>query len=131
MTRNAITEGPGLAAPLGPFSRACWAGDLLYVSGQTGVVPETGALPPGGDVAAETRQVLKNLAAVLSAAGLSFADVIKANVFLADMADFRAMNAIYAEAFDEPRPARTTIGAAALPGGARVEIELVAMKQRG
>ena len=129
MSREAITQGPGLAAPLGPYSRAVWAGELLFVSGQTGVVPETGSLPPGGDVAAETRQVFANLKVVLAVAGLSFDDVIKVNVFVVDMNDFATVNAIYAEQFSEPRPARTTIAAAALPGGARVEMEMVALRR--
>lgn len=127
MARQTITEAPGLTPPLGPYARAAWASaPLLFVSGQTGVDPATGALPPGGDVATETAQVLRNLGAVLAAAGLGFEDVVKVNVYLTDMSAFAAMNEVYARAFSAPLPARTTIGVSALPGGARVEMELTA-----
>jgi 2-iminobutanoate/2-iminopropanoate deaminase len=130
MARRAIVEGPGLTKALGPYSRAVWAGDILYLSGQTGVDPATGKLADGG-VSAETGQVLKGLAAVLDVAGLTAADVVKANVYLTDMRDFAAMNKVYETFFDEPRPARTTVAVAALPGGASVEIEFVAASSSG
>ncbi len=127
MARRAIVNAPGLAKALGPYSRAVWAGDLLYLSGQTGTDPATGQLVSGG-VAQQTEQVLKGLSAVLKEAGLSMADVVKANVYLTDINDFAIMNKVYEGFFDDPRPARTTVAVAALPGGARVEIELVAVK---
>ncbi len=129
MSRRALNDIPGVPKALGPYSRAVWTGDILYLSGQTGVDPATGKLVEGG-VEAETAQTLKGLSAVLAAAGLSAANVIKANVYLTDMQDFAAMNKIYEGFFDAPRPARTTVAVAALPGGARVEIEFIASKQQ-
>ncbi len=110
----------------GPFSTAIRAGDLLFVSGHVGVDPRTDALV-GGGIAAETAQVLDNLRAVLAAAGRDFCDVAQVRVFLADMADFAAMNAVYAQRVPQPYPARTTVAVAGLPLGARVEIDLVAL----
>ena len=122
--RDAIFA-PAAPPAVGPYSHAVWAGELLYLSGQTPLDPATGALVPG-DVGAQTTQVFANLAAVLDAAGRSFDDVVKANVFLVDMADFAAMNAVYATVFTAPFPARSTVAVAGLPLGARVEIELIA-----
>ncbi len=124
MARKAISiDNPALKGL--PFSPAVRAGKTLYVSGQIGLDPASGALIRGG-AAAETEQVLKNLASVLAAAGKGLGDVIKANVYLAHMDDYAAMNAAYAAAFEAPYPARTCIGVAALPLGARVEIEVIA-----
>jgi 2-iminobutanoate/2-iminopropanoate deaminase len=119
------------AAPraVGPYSQALKvpAGAVLvYTAGQVGLDPASGKMVPGG-VEAETRQVLANLRAVLSAAGSGLDRVVKTTVFLADMADFQAMNGVYAEIFASHRPARSTVQAAALPLGARVEIEAVAL----
>lgn len=122
--RDAISA-PAAPPAVGPYSHAVRAGELLYLSGQTPLDPATGALVPG-DVGAQTTQVFANLAAVLDAAGRSFDDVVKANVFLVDMADFAAMNAVYATVFAAPYPARSTVAVAGLPLGARVEIELIA-----
>jgi 2-iminobutanoate/2-iminopropanoate deaminase len=108
-----------------PFSPAVRAGKLLYVSGQIGLDPATGAVIRGG-AATETEQALKNLAAVLAGAGKGLGDVVKANVYLAHMDDYAAVNAAYAKAFEAPYPARTCVGVAALPLGARVEIEAIA-----
>jgi 2-iminobutanoate/2-iminopropanoate deaminase len=127
MSRQAINDVPGLGKTLGPYSRAVWAGDLLYLSGQTGVDPATGKLAEGG-TRPETEQALKGLSAVLKAAGLSAKDVVKANVYLIDMHDFATMNMVYESFFETPRPARTTVAVAALPGGARVEIEFIARR---
>jgi 2-iminobutanoate/2-iminopropanoate deaminase len=127
MTRQAIVNAAGLGKAMGPYSRAVWAGNLLYLSGQTGTDPATGKLVEGG-AGAEAEPILKGLGAVLKEAGLSLADVIKANVYLTDIKDFAAMNKVYAGFFEEPHPARTTVAVAALPGGAHVEIELVASK---
>ena len=125
MTRRAINDVPSLGKVLGPYSRAVWAGNLLYLSGQLGIDPATGKLVEGG-VAAETQQLLKGLSTVLEAAGLSLRDAIKANVYLTDMNEFGAMNKVYETFFEAPYPARTTVAVAALPGGGHVEIELVA-----
>ena len=125
MTRRVVNDVPALGKVLGPYSRAAWAGEILYLSGQLGMDPATNKLVEGG-VAAETEQLLKGVSAVLSAAGLSMGDVVKANVFLTDMNDFAAMNKVYETFFEAPYPARSTIGVAALPGGAHVEIEFVA-----
>ena len=99
---------------------------LVYSSGQVGLDPKTGDLVPGG-IQAETRRALQNLAKVLRGANLSLADVVKTTVYLADMADFSAMNEVYGQAFGASPPARTTIAAAGLPKNARVEIECVAV----
>lgn len=125
MPRHAI-DAPGAAA-VGPYSHAAEHGGLVFLSGQTPLDPETGGLLEG-DIEAQTRRSFANLGAVLTAAGLTFADVVKVNVFLTDMDDFAAMNAVYADHFERPFPARTTIGVASLPLGARVEIELVAAR---
>lgn len=119
-----IAEGAPKA--LGPYSAAVTVGPFVYASGQTGIDRETGELVPGG-VEAQTRQVLRNLGSVLEAAGSSYPDVLKTTVFLADMADFPVMNAIYAEYFTEPYPARSTVQVAALPKAGVVEIEAVAL----
>ena len=112
-----------LAPPVGPFSQAVSTGDLIFLSGQVGLDAD-GRLVAGG-VDAEARQIFANLGAVLDAAGKSFGDVVRVGVFLADMADFAALNAIYAQHFDQPYPARTTVAVAALPLGAAVEIDMV------
>ena len=125
MTRRVVNDVPALGKVLGPYSRAAWAGDILYLSGQLGSDPTTNKLVEGG-VAAETEQLLKGVSEVLKTAGLSMGDVVKANVFLTDMNDFAAMNKVYETFFEAPYPARSTIGVAALPGGAHVEIEFLA-----
>ena len=112
-----------LSPLVGPFSQAVRAGDFLFLSGQVGL-DASGRLVDGG-ITAQAEQIFTNLAAVLDAAGKSFADVVRAGVFLADMGDFAALNAVYAKHFDEPYPARTTVAVAALPLGAAVEIDLV------
>ena len=116
---------PNAPPPAGPYSPGVRSGDHVFLSGQTGVDPATGRLVEG-DVAAQAEQIFKNLAGVLAAAGLSLGDVVKCNVYLTDIGDFQAMNAVYARQFESPYPARTTVAVAALPGGARIEIELVA-----
>ncbi len=124
MNRKAIViDNPALKDL--PFSPAVRAGKLVYVSGQIGIDPTTASLVKGG-AAAETEQIFKNIGFVLAAAGKTLDDVVKANVYLVDMADYSAMNAAYAKAFDAPYPARTCIGVAALPFNARVEIEVIA-----
>lgn len=123
MSTTAIIS-PELTPPVGPFSHAIGVGGFLFFSGQVGQDPVTGKLVEGG-IPAETDRVFQNLAAVLKAAGRSFDDVVQARVFLTSMSDFVAMNGIYAKHFRQPFPARTTIGVAALPLGACVEIDLV------
>ena len=110
---------------IGPYSQASLVDGWLYSAGQIGLVPETGALA-GPDVVAQARQVFRNLGAVLEAAGASLDDVVKTTVFLVDMDEFAIVNAIYAEHFRVPYPARSTVQAARLPQDARVEIEVVA-----
>lgn len=119
------TDAP---AAIGPYSQAVQAGDWLFCSGQIPLDPKTGELVGDGDVEAETRQVLTNLQAVLAEAGYGFADVVKTTIFLADMADFAKVNAIYAERFANQPPARATVQVAGLPKNVRVEIEAVAYK---
>lgn len=113
-------------AALGPYSQAIKAGGFVYTSGQIAINPETGEFI-GGGIAEQTDRVLKNVAAVLEAAGSSLDRVVKTLVFLADMDDFAAMNEVYAKFFPEAPPARSTVQAARLPRDARVEIETVAL----
>lgn len=122
--RQPVTS-PAAPAAIGPYSQGVWCGDLLYCSGQTPIDPATGALV-NGTVAEQTHRVFDNLSAVLTEAGLTLDHAIKCNVYLVDMADFAEMNAAYATRFNAPHPARTTVAVAALPLGARVEIELIA-----
>jgi 2-iminobutanoate/2-iminopropanoate deaminase len=121
-------SSPDAPKAIGPYSQAIRAGQLLFASGQIPTDPATGAIVDG-DVAAQTRRVFDNLGAVLKAANLSFADVVKTNVFLADMNDFAAMNEVYGKYFSEPYPARATVQVARLPKDARVEIDLIASFQ--
>ena len=126
MTAKAITTSAA-PAPVGPYNQAVLAGGWLYCSGQIPLDPDTGAMVGNGDVAAETRQVLKNLSAVLKEAGASPAQVVRTTVFLADLGDFQTVNELYAEVFgDGVSPARACVQVAALPKGARVEIDCVA-----
>ena len=125
MPRKAVSA-PGAAA-VGPYSHAVDAGEFVYLSGQTPLDPATGALVAGG-IGAQAEQCFRNLFAVLAAAGLTSDDVVKVNVYLVDMAEFAAMNGVYERQFSRPFPARTTIGVAALPLGARIEVELIARR---
>jgi reactive intermediate/imine deaminase len=115
-------------APVGPYNQAVLAGGLLFCSGQIALDPATGAMVGAGDVEAETRQVLANLQAVLAAAGCTPQQVVRTTVFLADLADFAAVNAIYGEVFGQGvSPARACVQVAALPKAARVEIDCIAV----
>ena len=125
MTRKAFMA-PG-ASTAGPYSHAVETDGLVFLSGQTPVDPATGKLVEGS-IGDRTRQCFVNLGAVLKAAGLTFADVVKCNVFLTDMSNFDGMNEVYAQFFEKPYPARSTIGVASLPRGASVEIELIARR---
>jgi 2-iminobutanoate/2-iminopropanoate deaminase len=110
---------------IGPYSQAIRAGQLLFVSGQIPLDPASGQIV-AGDVAAQTRRVLDNVGAVLSAAGRSFGDVVRTTIFLADMNDFAAVNEVYGQYFSPPYPARATVQVARLPKDARVEIDVIA-----
>jgi 2-iminobutanoate/2-iminopropanoate deaminase len=117
---------PDAPRAIGPYSQATRAHGLLFTAGQVGFDPATGELVDGG-IAEQTERVLQNVRAILEASGLSMSSVVKTTVFLVDMADFAEMNAVYARAFGEHRPARSTVAVAGLPRGARVEIEAVAV----
>lgn len=122
---------PDAPQAIGPYSQGqavdLSGGRLVYTAGQVGLDPASGQLVEGG-IAAQTERVLRNLAAVLAGAGMTLGDVVKTTVYLADMQDFQAMNEVYARHFAAAPPARTTIAAAGLPRGARVEIEAVAVR---
>ncbi len=119
ITRNA-------PAPLGPYSQAVGANGFIFVSGQIGIDPITGAMPD--DIASQTHQAIKNVAAILESAGTSLNKVVRADVFVTDMNNFAAVNKIYAEYFsNDPKPARQVCGAAALPKNARLEISCIAL----
>jgi len=126
MTKTAIVAEKAPAA-LGPYSAAISVGEFVYCSGQTPLDPATGELVEGG-CGSQTKQVLKNVSAVLEAAGLTLAHVVKTTVFLTDMGNFQEMNGVYAEFFAEPFPARSTVAVRALPKDAMVEIEVVAVR---
>jgi 2-iminobutanoate/2-iminopropanoate deaminase len=123
-TKTAISSGDAPKA-IGPYSQAVRAGSLLFLSGQVALDPATGQIVDG-DVSAQTRRVMENLGAVLKAAGLSFADVARTTIYLADMNDFAKVNEVYATYFKEPFPARATVQVARLPRDARVEIDAIA-----
>ena len=125
MPKQAISS-PGAPKAIGPYSSALGTGQWLFISGQVPIDPATGAMVTG-DVAAQTRRVLENIGALLTAGGLTYADLVRTTVFLADMNDFEAMNAVYRTYFTEPYPARSTIEAARLPRDARIEIDAIAM----
>lgn len=120
-------QTPNAPAAIGPYSQAVRAGDLLFISGQLPIDPATGAFA-GEDIATQTRQSLKNVQAILEAAGYTCADVVKTTVLLADMGDFAEMNQVYAQFFPESCPARAAFAVKTLPKNALVEIEAVASK---
>jgi 2-iminobutanoate/2-iminopropanoate deaminase len=128
MSRQAIST-TGAPSAVGPYSQGIAVGDLVFCAGQIGLDPGTGDLVAGG-VEGQTERVLKNLQAVLDAAGLGFADVVKTTIFLADIDDFATVNGIYARFMPDPPPARSTFAVAALPKGALVEIEAIAVRGR-
>ena len=116
----------GAPRAIGPYSQAIAVNGFVYTAGQVALDPATGELVPGG-ITEQTTRALENLRAILAASGTSLSQVVKTTVFLVDMADFGAMNEVYARAFGSHRPARSTVAVAALPKGARVEIEVVAV----
>ena len=121
-----IIHTPAAPAAVGPYSQAVRAGNLLFTAGQVALDPATGKLVTG-DASAQTEQVMKNLAAVLAAGGSSFADVVKTTVFLADINDYAAVNAVYGRFFTADPPARSAFQVGKLPLGALVEIEMIAV----
>ena len=123
-------SGPHGPKAIGPYSPAIRTGKFLFISGQVPVDPATGTLVTG-DIAAETRQVMENIGALLNAGGLDFQAVVRTTVFLADMNDFAAMNAVYGGYFAEPYPARATVQVARLPRDARIEIDAIAVYEGG
>jgi 2-iminobutanoate/2-iminopropanoate deaminase len=127
MTRQAISTG-GAPGAIGPYSQAIQSGDMLFCSGQLGLDPATGELADG--VEAQADRALRNLQSVLDAGGLSFDDVVKTTIFLADIGDFGAVNEVYARFMPDPPPARSTVQVAALPKSGRVEIEAIARRVR-
>ena len=126
MTRRAVST-TGAPGAVGPYSQGIATHDLVFCSGQVGLDPTTGELVAGG-VEAECERAIRNLEAVLDAAGASLADVVKTTVFLAEIGDFATINAIYGRFFPDPPPARSTFAVAALPKGARIEIEAIAVR---
>ena len=125
MSGHGVVATGRAPAAIGPYSQAVRSGPFLFCSGQIPLDPGTGQLVEGG-IEAQTARALDNLTALLAAAGLTLGDVVKTTVFLVSMDDFPAMNEVYARYFDEDPPARSTIGVAALPKGARFEIEAIA-----
>ncbi len=125
MNRQAITTS-GAPAALGPYSQAIVSGDLVFCAGQLGLDPATGELAAG--VEAQADRALRNVSAVLDAAGCSFADVVKTTIFLADINDFATVNAIYATFIVDPAPARSTFAVGSLPKGGLIEIEVTARR---
>ncbi len=123
----ATVHSEGAPKAIGPYSQAVVSGGLVFTAGQIALDPATMEVVPGG-VAEQTERVMANLKAVLETAGTDLSRVLKTTVFLADMADFAAMNEVYARAFGDHRPARSTVAAAGLPRGVRVEIEVIAVR---
>jgi 2-iminobutanoate/2-iminopropanoate deaminase len=121
-----IVSTNGAPAAIGPYSQAIRSGGMLFSAGQIALDPRTGQLV-GDDIAAQTRRVLENLGAILRADHLNFEHVVKTTIFLTDMNDFQSVNEIYGTYFRQNPPARSTIGVAALPKGAKIEIEMIAM----
>ena len=119
-------SAPDAAKPIGPYSPGIRTGNLLFLSGQVGFDPSTGALVDG-DITAQTDQVMRNIGVLLKAAGADFTHVVRTTVFLADMNEFGAMNAVYGRYVVDPPPARSTVQVAALPRNARVEIDVIAV----
>ena len=125
MTRQAVTSA-GAPTPVGPYSQAIVIDGFVFCSGQVGLDPATGQLPDG--IEAQTERVLRNLSAVLDAAGMTFADVVKTTILLTSMGDFQTVNGIYARFVSDPPPARATYAVSGLPRGALIEIEAIARR---
>ncbi len=126
MSNAKSITAPGAPAPIGPYSHAVAANGFLFCSGQTPIDPATNELVQG-DIQAQTTQVMKNVGAVLSAAGLDYGDVVKTTIFLAEMSDFAAVNEVYGSYFGETKPARSTVAVKTLPKHCNVEVEVLAL----
>lgn len=126
MSSRRIIHSEQAPKAIGPYSQAVQVGNTLYLSGQTPIDPATGELVPG-DIGVQARQVFENLSAVLAAAGAGFDQVVRVGIYLTDLGNFAAVNEVMKQYFREPYPARSTIGVAALPKAAQVEIDLVAV----
>jgi 2-iminobutanoate/2-iminopropanoate deaminase len=124
--RHEAISAPGAPAAIGPYSPGIKAGNLLFISGQVPMDPSSGTMIDG-DITAQTEQVMRNLSALLQAAGAGFDHVVRTTVFLADMNDFAAMNAVYGRYVADPPPARATVQVARLPKDAKVEIDVIAV----
>ncbi len=122
-----IHDAPSGPTPLGPYSIVTEANGFVFISGMVPIVPETGK-PVDGDIKVQTHQVMKNIGAVLGDVGLGYDDIVKTTIFVVDMDDYPAVNEVYGEYVGESRPARSTIEAAALPGGFQVEIESISAR---
>ena len=122
-----IINTPNAPAPIGPYSQAVLSGDMLFVSGQIALIPGSADLA-NADIAAEANQVMKNLKAILTAAGMDFADVVKTTIFLSDMGLFTAVNEVYGSYFETDYPARETVAVKGLPKNVNVEISMIATK---
>ena len=125
---SAVITSPNAPAALGPYSHAVLTNGTLYTSGQIGLIPETGVIA-GDTIEAQAAQVFKNLEAVLAAAGMTFQNVVKTTVFLTDLNDFAAMNALYAALFPKDPPARSCVQVAKLPADAKIEMEVIAVQE--
>jgi 2-iminobutanoate/2-iminopropanoate deaminase len=125
---NQVVSTDKAPKAIGPYSQAIVAGEMIFVSGQIPLDPQTQQMVQG-DVRAQTERVMENLAGVLAAAGVGFANVVKASIFLADLNDFAAVNEVYGKRFPTAPPARSTVQVAALPKGARVEIDVIAVRK--
>ena len=123
-----VIETPKAPLPIGPYSQALAAGNLIFISGQIPLRPENGDLA-GPDLITQTRQVLKNLQSILDAAGCSISQIVKTTVFMTDLAEFASFNKVYAEWLGTHAPARSTVQVAALPKGAQIEIEAIVIKE--
>jgi len=124
---NHVIHSGKAPAPIGPYSQAIGNGDEVFCSGQVGLNPATGELE-GTDAAQQMHQALRNLGAVLEAAGIGYEHVVKTTLFLVDMSDFTAVNEVYAKYFGTSKPARSTVAVAGLPRGARVEVDAIARR---
>jgi len=127
MSRKTVIATDKAALPVGPYSQAIVAGDFIFVAGEKGIDPKTGKIVSGG-IAAETRQTLDNVKAILEAAGASMDDAVRSVVYLTDLSAFQEMNAVYAQYFKVDPPGRTTVEVTSLPAGAHVEIEVTALR---
>jgi len=127
MTKREVLASPDAPKAIGPYSQAIRSGDLVFLSGQIPLDPHSGEMVGGQDVGAQTERVMKNLEAVLAAASLTFANVVKTTIYLTDLGDFAAVNEVYGKRFDGiAPPARATVQVAALPRGSKVEIDAIA-----